>query len=157
MEFRHSCSFCGWGRVSATSVMLEPSCAHCGCALESSPAARSPGDAPGELGVRQAVRAREVERVGRAGERRPGLTLCLDQELESVALRVCETGDPHGQDLRGGTALADRTYDSQRTDSRRTAGSLRLVGALHRLRLALLTAFLAVVADPDRLDPVLAH
>src|SRR2546423_13693232 len=45
MEFRHSCSFCGWGRVSATSVMLDPSCAHCGCALESFPAAASAPDA----------------------------------------------------------------------------------------------------------------
>src|SRR4051794_2697839 len=37
MEFRHSCSFCGWGRLAGTSVMLAPSCEHCGCALESVP------------------------------------------------------------------------------------------------------------------------
>jgi hypothetical protein len=34
MEFHHSCSFCGWSRVSATPVMLSPSCAGCGCALD---------------------------------------------------------------------------------------------------------------------------
>jgi hypothetical protein len=46
MEFRHSCAFCGWARASATSVMLEPSCTNCGCALESSPvAAASPAHA----------------------------------------------------------------------------------------------------------------
>ena len=39
MEFRHSCSFCGWARLAGTSVMLAPSCEHCGCALESVPAA----------------------------------------------------------------------------------------------------------------------
>src|SRR5689334_18026893 len=39
MEFRHSCSFCGWARLAANSVMLTPSCEHCGCALESAPAA----------------------------------------------------------------------------------------------------------------------
>src|SRR5690348_8734546 len=38
MEFWHSCSFCGWARLAATSVMLAPSCEHCGCALESVPA-----------------------------------------------------------------------------------------------------------------------
>ena len=37
MEFRHSCSFCGRGRLAATSVMLAPSCEHCGCVLESVP------------------------------------------------------------------------------------------------------------------------
>jgi hypothetical protein len=35
MEFRHRCSFCGWGRPAATSVMLAPNCEHCGCALDS--------------------------------------------------------------------------------------------------------------------------
>jgi hypothetical protein len=34
MEFQHSCSFCGWGRSSATPVMLAPSCERCGCALD---------------------------------------------------------------------------------------------------------------------------
>src|SRR3954453_21980245 len=38
MEFRHSCSFCGWARLAGTSVMLAPSCERCGCALESVPA-----------------------------------------------------------------------------------------------------------------------
>jgi ribosomal protein L37AE/L43A len=38
MEFRHSCSFCGWTRLSGTSVMLAPSCEHCGCALDALPA-----------------------------------------------------------------------------------------------------------------------
>ena len=41
MEFRHSCSFCGWVRLAATSVMLAPNCEHCGCALESVPAVAS--------------------------------------------------------------------------------------------------------------------
>ena len=39
MEFRHSCSFCGWARLAGTSVMLAPTCEHCGCALESARAA----------------------------------------------------------------------------------------------------------------------
>jgi hypothetical protein len=30
----HGCSFCGWTRISATPVMLTPSCARCGCALD---------------------------------------------------------------------------------------------------------------------------
>jgi ribosomal protein L37AE/L43A len=38
MEFRHSCAFCGWARLSGTSVMLAPSCEHCGCALDALPA-----------------------------------------------------------------------------------------------------------------------
>jgi uncharacterized protein (DUF983 family) len=41
MEFRHSCSFCGRVRLASTSVMLRPNCPHCGCALESVPAAVS--------------------------------------------------------------------------------------------------------------------
>jgi hypothetical protein len=41
MEFRHSCSFCGWVRLAATSVMLAPHCDHCGCALESVPVVAS--------------------------------------------------------------------------------------------------------------------
>ena len=39
MDFRHSCSFCGWVRHADSSVMLAPSCDRCGCALESAPAA----------------------------------------------------------------------------------------------------------------------
>ena len=39
MEFRHRCSFCGWTRRAATSVMLAPSCERCGCVLDSVPAA----------------------------------------------------------------------------------------------------------------------
>jgi ribosomal protein L37AE/L43A len=38
MEFRHSCSFCGWSRASATSVMLAPRCDECGCVLDAVPA-----------------------------------------------------------------------------------------------------------------------
>jgi hypothetical protein len=38
MEFRHICSFCGWSRTSATSVMLAPSCEECGCVLDAVPA-----------------------------------------------------------------------------------------------------------------------
>ena len=34
MEFKHACSFCGWGRMSATPVMLAPACEQCGCALD---------------------------------------------------------------------------------------------------------------------------
>jgi hypothetical protein len=34
MEFKHACSFCGWGRASATPVMLAPACERCGCALD---------------------------------------------------------------------------------------------------------------------------
>jgi hypothetical protein len=34
MEFKHACWFCGWSRSSATPVMLAPSCARCGCALD---------------------------------------------------------------------------------------------------------------------------
>jgi hypothetical protein len=41
MEFRHSCSFCGWARLAGTSVMLAPRCERCGCALESVPAVAS--------------------------------------------------------------------------------------------------------------------
>jgi hypothetical protein len=41
MEFRHRCAFCGWARLAPTSVMLAPSCDHCGCALESAPVAPS--------------------------------------------------------------------------------------------------------------------
>jgi hypothetical protein len=37
MEFQHSCSFCGWRRVTATPVMLTPSCRRCGCALDALP------------------------------------------------------------------------------------------------------------------------
>jgi hypothetical protein len=36
MDFKHACSFCGWQRVSATPVMLSPSCERCGCALDAS-------------------------------------------------------------------------------------------------------------------------
>lgn len=39
MEFTHSCSFCGWSRPGATSVMLEPQCPECGCALDARRAA----------------------------------------------------------------------------------------------------------------------
>src|SRR3954468_12550349 len=47
MEFRHSCSFCGSMRLAGTSVMLAPSCEHCGCALESVPAVASgPAERP---------------------------------------------------------------------------------------------------------------
>src|SRR5690349_11097196 len=74
---------------------------------------------PGELRIGQVVPAREVERLSRAGERGPELALSLYQELERVALGVGEAGDPHGQDLRGGKALAERTYDEWRTDSAR--------------------------------------
>ena len=38
-EFLHGCSFCGWTRVSTTPVMLTPSCARCGCALDARAAA----------------------------------------------------------------------------------------------------------------------
>src|SRR3954468_13119743 len=41
MEFRHSCLYCGWVRLAATSVMLAPHCDHCGCALESVPVVAS--------------------------------------------------------------------------------------------------------------------
>jgi hypothetical protein len=34
MGFKHACSFCGWERLSATPVMLAPSCGRCGCALD---------------------------------------------------------------------------------------------------------------------------
>lgn len=33
-DFRHGCSFCGWTRLSATPVMLSPSCDRCGCRLD---------------------------------------------------------------------------------------------------------------------------
>src|SRR4051794_14228145 len=39
MEFKHACSFCGWGRLSATPVMLAPNCRRCGCALDARVAA----------------------------------------------------------------------------------------------------------------------
>src|SRR5881275_673008 len=42
MEFTHGCAFCGWSRPSATSVMLAPSCEHCGCVLDARPADASP-------------------------------------------------------------------------------------------------------------------
>jgi hypothetical protein len=40
MEFKHACSFCGWGQLSASPVMLTPSCARCGCALDARPSVR---------------------------------------------------------------------------------------------------------------------
>jgi hypothetical protein len=39
--YRHSCSFCGWSRPSASPVMLAPACAACGCVLDA--VAVSPG------------------------------------------------------------------------------------------------------------------
>src|SRR4051794_32679380 len=41
---RPRCSFCGWARVSATPVMLSPSCERCSCRLD----ARVTEDAPVE-------------------------------------------------------------------------------------------------------------
>jgi hypothetical protein len=47
MEFTHACSFCGWERLSRSPVMLSPSCAGCGCALDARPARPSLGPAAG--------------------------------------------------------------------------------------------------------------
>jgi hypothetical protein len=46
MEFKHSCSFCGWHRSSRTPVMLSPSCERCGCPLDATAVARDARPVP---------------------------------------------------------------------------------------------------------------
>jgi hypothetical protein len=42
----HGCSFCGWTRISATPVMLTPSCPRCGCALDARAAGEGASSSP---------------------------------------------------------------------------------------------------------------
>jgi hypothetical protein len=64
MEFTHACSFCGWGRSSASPVMLAPSCARCGCGLDARPSVR-PG--AGAENVELALPARWMRALRRLG------------------------------------------------------------------------------------------
>jgi hypothetical protein len=41
MDFVHACSFCGWGRGSATPVRVPAGCPRCGCAVDSLDAAEA--------------------------------------------------------------------------------------------------------------------
>ncbi|MEA2413334.1 MAG: hypothetical protein QOC77_3895 [Thermoleophilaceae bacterium] len=51
MGFKHVCSFCGWERLSATPVMLAPSCGHCGCALDAHAVERATEPIAGRAGA----------------------------------------------------------------------------------------------------------